>query len=69
MATLDYQDIRDDRVLSYMSLDAGESRTLEISLNASFAGRFYLPGWQVENMYDASVQARSAGRWVEVSAR
>ena len=69
VATLDYQDIRDDRVLSYMSLDAGESRTLEISLNASFAGRFYLPGWQVENMYDASVQARSAGRWVEVSAR
>lgn len=67
--TLDYQDIRDDRVLSYFGLDAGESRTITVSLNASFAGRFYLPGWQVENMYDTSVQARTAGRWVTVEAR
>lgn len=69
VAVLDYQDIRDDRVLSYLSLNAGEQRTLELSLNASFAGRFYLPGWQVENMYDAAVQGRLAGRWVEVLAR
>jgi alpha-2-macroglobulin len=66
---LTYQDIRDDRVLSYFSLKAGESRTVTLSLNASFAGRFYLPGWQVENMYDAGVQAQSAGRWVTVEAR
>ncbi|WP_101674899.1 alpha-2-macroglobulin family protein [Alloalcanivorax mobilis] len=66
-APLDYRDVRDDRVLSYFSLAAGESRQYTVSLNASFAGRFYLPGWQVEAMYDGAVRALSAGKWVEVS--
>jgi uncharacterized protein YfaS (alpha-2-macroglobulin family) len=65
-AALDYRDIRDDRVLSYFSLGAGESRRYTVSLNASFAGRFYLPGWQVEAMYQGSTQARTQGQWVEV---
>jgi uncharacterized protein YfaS (alpha-2-macroglobulin family) len=66
-AALDYRDIRDDRVLSYFSLGAGESRRYTVSLNASFAGRFYLPGWQVEAMYQGSTQARTQGQWVEVT--
>jgi len=37
-----------------------------VDLNASFAGRFYLPAWTVEAMYDGRRQARSKGQWVEV---
>lgn len=40
--------------------------TVKMLLNASFAGRFYLPGWQVEPMYDGKIHASSAGMWVEV---
>ena len=66
-APLDYRDQRDDRVLSYFSLPAGESRTYQLGLNATFAGRFYLPGWQVEAMYEGDTRARNQGRWVEVT--
>ncbi|MBF1803607.1 alpha-2-macroglobulin family protein [Alloalcanivorax profundimaris] len=66
-APLDYRDQRDDRVLSYFSLPAGKSRTYHLGLNATFAGRFYLPGWQVEAMYRGDVRARDQGRWVEVT--
>jgi len=37
-------------------------------LNASFAGKFYLPGWQVKSMYDEEVFAQVTGQWVEVLA-
>ena len=62
----DYQDIRDDRVYTYFALKAGETKTVEVRLNASYLGRFYLPPVSVEAMYDATVNARVVGRWVEV---
>lgn len=62
----DYRDLRDDRVMTYFDLNYRNSRTYTVSLNASFAGRFYLPGWHVAAMYNETVQARSAGEWVEV---
>jgi len=85
-ARLDHQDIRDDRLVSYVSLDArqgsrrrgrtgrgaggaGDTVTVRMLLNASFSGRFYLPGWRAEPLYDASVRASVAGRWVEVLPR
>jgi uncharacterized protein YfaS (alpha-2-macroglobulin family) len=43
--------------------------TLKLVLNASFAGRFYLPGWRVEAMYEPEVLASVAGQWVEVVPR
>lgn len=67
-AALDYQDLRDDRVLSYFALKNGESRRFEVLLNASYRGRYYLPASSVEAMYDARQYAHSAGRWVEVVA-
>jgi uncharacterized protein YfaS (alpha-2-macroglobulin family) len=42
------------------------SVTVKVLLNASFAGRFYLPGWQAEPMYDAQWSAASVGQWVDV---
>ena len=63
-----YQDLRDDRVMHYFDLKPGSNNalTLSVDLNASFAGRFYLPAWTVEAMYDGRRQARSKGQWVEV---
>ncbi|MCK5688530.1 hypothetical protein KAI87_04625, partial [Myxococcota bacterium] len=62
----DYRDIRDDRVLTYFNLGARESKTFTIQLNASYLGTFFLPAIQVEAMYDASINARSASDLVQV---
>ena len=62
----DYQDFRDDRVLTYFTLSRGQSKTFVIPLNASYLGRFYLPGVVCEAMYDNSIYAVKAGKWIEV---
>lgn len=78
---LDYMDIRDDRVLSYFSLwndyswsyrynDRSQtSVTLRVILNASYAGKYYLPSWQAAPMYDEKIYGRTRGYWVEVVGR
>lgn len=62
----DFQDIRDDRVLTYFGLEAGEQATFRVLLNAAYVGRFYLPPTSCEAMYDHGVYARDKGRWVNV---
>ena len=58
-----YQDIRDDRVLTYFNLRRGETKVFTVRLQATYAGNFILPAVQCEAMYDVNVQARSkAGR-------
>ena len=58
-----YQDIRDDRVLTYFNLYRGETKVFTIRLQAAYTGNFILPAVQCEAMYDTAVQARSkAGR-------
>ena len=58
-----YQDIRDDRVLTYFNLRRGETKIFTIRLQATYAGNFILPAVQCEAIYDVNVQARSkAGR-------
>ncbi|MCD7971727.1 MAG: MG2 domain-containing protein [Candidatus Azobacteroides sp.] len=58
-----YQDIRDDRILTYFDLPKGTSKIFEIRLQASYVGSFILPAIQCEAMYDTSAQARTrAGR-------
>ena len=58
-----YQDIRDDRVLTYFNLRRGETKIFTIRLQATYAGNFILPAVQCEAMYDVNAQARSkAGR-------
>lgn len=78
---IDYMDIRDDRVLAYFSLWRDyywyyryqernqTSVTLRIILNASYAGKFYLPGWHTSAMYNEKIHAKSKGYWVEVVAK
>lgn len=66
---VDYQDYRDDRVLSYFSLSAGESKRIVTLLHASYCGEFYLPAIRCEAMYDHQASASTAGRWVHVVAQ
>lgn len=62
-----YQDIRDDRVYTFYDLRGGESKTFRIYLNASYYGSYYLPSVYTEAMYDASINARVGGKWVNVT--
>ena len=66
-SSFEYRDIRDDRVYTYFDLNPGETKTFQIMVNASYAGKFYLPMVSVEAMYDATINAREAGKWIEVS--
>ena len=65
-SAFDYRDVRDDRVHTYFNLKSGESRSFVLVFNAAYPGRYYLPGWHAEAMYDAKRFARNAGQWVEV---
>jgi len=62
----DYIDIRDDRTNFYFGLNANETKTFRILLNASYLGNYYLPGLQCEAMYDHTFLARTKGFWVQV---
>lgn len=69
---MDYQDVRDDRVMTYFDLPytgAGNkvTRTYRIQLNAAYTGRYYLPAVSCEAMYDNRIRAVTPGRWVEVA--
>ncbi len=61
-----YIDIRDDRVYTYFDIKRGYSKTFRVLLNASYTGKYYLPAVYCEAMYDATINARIAGQWVEV---
>jgi len=63
---LDYQDIRDDRVYSYFSLEAGANIELTSRFNAAYPGRYYLPGIYAEAMYDAEKHGQTKGKWVTI---
>jgi uncharacterized protein YfaS (alpha-2-macroglobulin family) len=62
----DYQDIRDDRVYTFFDISRQGKRTYYVKLNASYLGRFYLPAVKCEAMYNNTIFATTAGRWVEV---
>jgi len=64
--TPNYLDIRDDRVCNYFDLSQNSSKRFRVKLNASYTGRFYLPGAACEAMYDNTIFARTIGQWVEV---
>jgi len=61
-----YKDIRDDRVNFYFDLPAKKTKTFTVKLNASYLGTYYLPGTQVEAMYDNNYYARNQGVWIMV---
>jgi len=64
--SFDYQDIRDDRIMTYFGLRENRSITVTVRLNAAYRGRFYLPSIQGEEMYMNDVQTVIPGQWIEV---
>lgn len=63
-----FLDIRDDRVYTFFNINAKETKTFRVYLNASYLGKYYLPSVSCEAMYDASINSRRPGKWVEVIA-
>ena len=64
-----YTDIKDDRINFYFDLERSsrpKSKTFRVLLNAAYLGQYYLPGVQVEAMYDNDYFVRTVGNWVEV---
>lgn len=61
-----YQDIRDDRVYTYFDVKKGYTKAYRILLNATYAGKFYLPTVYCEAMYNNEISAQKAGQWVKV---
>jgi uncharacterized protein YfaS (alpha-2-macroglobulin family) len=65
-----YTDIKDDRVNFYFDLNKGrkisETKTFTVLLNAAYLGHYYLPGIQVEAMYDNDYLVRTKGYWIDV---
>jgi len=66
LGNADYIDVRDDRTNFYFDLNAKKSKTFKVKLNASYLGDYYLPGSQVEAMYDNTAYARNKGQWIKV---
>jgi hypothetical protein len=60
----DYQDIRDDRIYTYFPLPAGQTVSFPFQATVAYSGLFYLPAVSVEAMYDPTIHARTAGRWL-----
>lgn len=61
-----YQDIRDDRVLTYFSIPAGKTVGYRMYFNAAYRGKFRKPAVVAEAMYDGSVYSRTSADWVIV---
>tara|TARA_R110002073_G_scaffold14554_2_gene59367 strand:- start:49241 stop:54745 length:5505 start_codon:yes stop_codon:yes gene_type:complete len=61
-----HTDIRDDRVNFYFDMGSKGTRIFTVQLNASYLGKYYLPGVQVEAMYDNDYLVRTKGQWITV---
>jgi len=65
-----YTDIKDDRVHFYVDLKKQAAKpvtkTFTVLLNAAYLGNYYLPGIQVEAMYDNDYFVKTKGSWVKV---
>ncbi len=62
----DYTDIRDAKVDYFFSIGPEKSVTFKVMINASYLGKYYLPGVQCEAMYDNDFFVRSKGKWIQV---
>ena len=61
-----YQDIRDDRIMTYFDLKKYKSKTFRVILNASYLGEYYMPSIKCAAMYNNSIISITNGKWVKV---
>jgi len=60
-SAFDYQDIRDDRVMTYFNLDPGASKVITIRITNVYGGTYFRPAIHAYAMYDESVAALIPG--------
>jgi len=58
----DYQDTRDDRVLTYFALKRGELKRFRFYVNKAYDGEFFLPAVTAEAMYSPGIFAVLPGK-------
>ncbi|MDR2370190.1 MAG: alpha-2-macroglobulin [Treponema sp.] len=66
-ARFKYQDIRDDRIMTYFDLERGEEKTVVFMMNKAYGGSYFQPAVHAYAMYDESIRAlvpgvRASGR-------
>ncbi len=60
-SNFNYQDIRDDRVMTYFNLNRNEERVIRFRVNKAYEGNFYRPAIHAYAMYDESIRALIPG--------
>jgi uncharacterized protein YfaS (alpha-2-macroglobulin family) len=60
-STFRYQDIRDDRVMTYFNLNRNEEKTVSFMVNRTYNGSYYRPAIHAYAMYDESIRALIPG--------
>jgi uncharacterized protein YfaS (alpha-2-macroglobulin family) len=60
-STIRYQDIRDDRVMTYFNLNRNEEKTVSFMVNRTYAGSYFRPAIHAYAMYDESIWALIPG--------
>ncbi|HEY3797263.1 MAG TPA: alpha-2-macroglobulin [Caulobacteraceae bacterium] len=61
------QESRDDRYVAALDLAGNKTFALAYVARAVTPGSFYLPGAQIEDMYHAGINARSAGGHIQIA--
>ena len=51
----EFTDFRDDRLAIFLSMRKGDVRTFEVGLKATYAGRYYMPALQADDMYQPNI--------------
>jgi uncharacterized protein YfaS (alpha-2-macroglobulin family) len=64
-----YQDIRDDRVMTYFDLRSGQSKVFSFRVNKAYAGSFFQPAIHAYAMYNESIRAIVPGQRIADSEK
>jgi uncharacterized protein YfaS (alpha-2-macroglobulin family) len=68
-SSFDFRDFRDTQVMTYFDLQTNEEKVFYITLNATYGGTYYLAPVSCQAMYDNTVRATSAGKFVQVQVK
>lgn len=65
-SSFQYQDIRDDRVSTFFGINKGQTKSFSFRVNAAYLGKFYMPVWTCESMYDNEYASGTSSKWIEI---
>ncbi|MDR1625633.1 MAG: Ig-like domain-containing protein [Spirochaetia bacterium] len=57
-----YQDIRDDKIMTYFDLRSGQSQTVSFRVSKTYGGSFFLPAIHAYAMYNEALRAVIPGK-------